>query len=71
MPTRAYVYTYKCDPQGVKGAKERGYEKFVRIYGDMVQKGQLTQKAVGLHVLGNSIPQLANNYVEVLSCEDF
>ena len=58
---------YTCDPQGLKGASERSYEKLVRIYGDMVQNGQLAQMADGLHVLGDSINQLADNYIEVLS----
>ena len=58
---------YTCDPQGLKGASERGYEKLVRIFGDMVQDSKLAQMADGLHVLGNSIPELANNYVEVLN----
>ena len=58
---------YTCDPQGLKGASERSYEKLVRIFGDMVQNGQLAQMADGLHVLGDSIAQLATNYVEVLS----
>ena len=28
---------YTCDPQGLKGASERGYEKLVTIFGDMIQ----------------------------------
>ena len=57
---------YTCDAQGCKGASERGYEKLVRIYGDMVQAGQLAQMADGLHVLGNSVQDLALNYIETL-----
>ena len=57
---------YTCDPQGLKGASERGYEKLLRIFGDLVQNGQLAQMADGLHVLGNSVHALAENYIEVL-----
>ena len=57
---------YTCDPQGLKGASERCYEKLVRIYGDMVQHGQLAQMADGLHVLGDTVLELAKNYTEVL-----
>ena len=57
---------YTCDPQGLKGASERSYEKLVRIYGDMVQDGKLAQMADGLHILGNTINQTAQNYTEVL-----
>ena len=61
---------YTCDPQGLKGASERSYEKLVRIYGDMVQNSQLAQMADGLHVLGNTIDELAANYSEVLTRAD-
>ena len=61
---------YTCDPQGLKGASESSYEKLLRIYGDMVQAGQLAQMADGLHVLGDSIEELASNYKEVLSRAD-
>ena len=57
---------YTCDPQGLKGASERSYEKLLRIYGDLIQTGQLAQMADGFHVLGDSIPELATNYEEVL-----
>ena len=57
---------YTVDPQGLKGASERCYEKLARIYGDMVQSGQLAQMADGLHPLGDSIPELIKNYTEVL-----
>ena len=58
---------YTCDPQGLKGASERSYEKLARIFGDLVQARRLAQMADGLHVLGNSIQELAENYVEVLN----
>ena len=58
---------YTCDPQGLKGASERSYEKLARIYGDLVQPGKLAQMADGLHVLGDNITSLAANYVEVLN----
>ena len=61
------VRTYTCDPQGLKGASERSYEKLARIFGDLVQQGKLAQMADGLHVLGNSIQELATNYTEVLN----
>ena len=49
------VRVYTCDPQGCKGASERGYEKLVRIYGDMIQDEKLAQMADGLHVLGKTV----------------
>ena len=58
---------YTCDPQVLKGASERSYEKLLRIFGDMVQEGRLAQMADGLHVLGDSVQDLAKNYVEVLN----
>ena len=61
---------YTVDPQGLKGASERSYEKLLRIFGDMIQQGQLAQMADGLHVLGDSIDQLVHNYEEVLSRSD-
>ena len=61
---------YTCDPQGLKGASERSYEKLVRIFGDMIQERKLAQMADGIHVLGNSIAQLAENYIEVLRRAD-
>ena len=53
---------YTVDPQGLKGASERSYEKLLRIFGDMIQQEQLAQMADGLHVLGDSIDQLVHNY---------
>ena len=58
---------YTCDPQGLKGASERSYEKLARIFGDMVQDRKLAQMADGLHVLGETVLELADNYKEVLS----
>ena len=60
------IRVYTCDPQGLKGASERSYEKLLRIYGDLIQSHRLAQMADGLHVLGDSIPELAANYEEVL-----
>ena len=62
---------YTCDPQGLKGASERSYEKLVRIYGDMIQDDKLAQMADGIHVLGDSIQQLALNYIEVLNRAEY
>ena len=61
---------YTCDPQGLKGASERSYEKLLRIYGDMIQDDRLAQMADGLHVLGNDIKELVTNYEEVLKRAD-
>ena len=61
---------YTCDPQGLKGASERSYEKLLRIYGDLIQEGKLAQMADGLHALGDSIPELLSNYEEVLRRAD-
>ena len=61
---------YMCDPQGLKGDSERSYEKLVRIFGDMIQAKQLAQMADGIHILGNTVDELAANYVEVLKRAD-
>ena len=58
---------YTCHPQGLKGASERSYETLVRIYGDLIQSGKLAQMADSLHVVGSTIQELAQNYVEVLN----
>ena len=58
---------YTCDPQGLKGASERSYEKLARIFGDLVQERKLAQMADGLHILGDSVTDLASNYAEVLA----
>ena len=57
---------YTCDPQGLKGASERSYEKLLRIFGDLIQTNKLAQMADGLHVLGDSIEDLLVNYEQVL-----
>ena len=57
---------YTVDPQGLKGASERSYDKLLRINGDLIQDGRLAQMADGLHILGDSIDQLYDNYEEVL-----
>ena len=57
---------YTCDPQGLKGASERSYEKLLRIFGDMVQNDQLAQMADGIHVLGKTVDELYENYKQVL-----
>ena len=61
---------YTVDPQGLKGASERSYEKLLRIFGDLIQDGRLAQMADGLHILGDSIDQLYDNYEEVLNRSD-
>ena len=61
---------YTCDPQGLKGASERSYEKLLRIFGDMIQNKRLAQMADGIHVLGNTVEELVKNYKEVLKRAD-
>ena len=61
------VRVYTCDPQGCKGASERGYEKLLRVYGDMIQDDRLAQMADGLHVLGQTVEEVTLNYIEVLN----
>ena len=61
---------YTCDPQGLKGASERSYEKLLKIYGDMIQEDRLAQMADGLHVLGMTVRELTDNYEEVLRRAD-
>ena len=62
---KVYVFL-TVDPQGLKGASEGSYEKLLRIFGDMVQEGRLAQMADGLHVLGNSIHELAKQSLTFL-----
>ena len=61
---------YTVDPQGLKGASERSYEKIARVYGDMHQAGRTTSMADGLHVLGKDVEDLMANYIEVLTRAD-
>ena len=56
---------YTVYPQGLKGASERGYEKLVRIFGDMIQDHKLAPIAYGIHILGDTVYQLTLNYTEV------
>ena len=58
---------YTCNPQGLKGASKRSYEKLALIFGDMVQDRKLAQMTDGLHILGETVLQLADKYKEVLS----
>ena len=41
-------------------------EKLERIFGDMVQASRLATHADGLHVLGDTLEELAENYAEML-----
>ena len=60
------VHVYTASPQGLKNSSEHSYERLGRVYGDMMQRGQLTRMADGLYPLGDSEEELLQNYEETL-----
>ena len=46
---------YTCEPQGLRGASEHGYERLSRVYGDLCQDGKMTRQADGLFVGGQTL----------------
>ena len=56
---------YTCDPQGLKGASERSYEKLLRIYRDMIQQDRRRPACSG-----KTVQELIENYHEVLKRAD-
>ena len=46
---------YTCEPKGLRGASEHGYERLSRVYGDLCQDGKMTRQADGLFVGGQTL----------------
>ena len=57
---------YTVEPQGLRNASEHSYEKLTRIFGDLRQTDKMTCMADGLYVLGDTLEELMENFVEIL-----
>ena len=57
---------YAVSPQGLRNSAEWGSEILARVNGDMLQNKQCTI-ADKVYVLGNTMPQLMENFKEVLT----
>lgn len=60
------VHVYTASPQGLKNSSEQSYNRLARVYGDMMERGELTRMADGLYPLGNDEEELLRNYEETL-----
>ena len=58
---------YAREPQGIRNASEHNSERLSLIYGDMERDKRMTRMADGLYVGGNTLTELSNNLVEVLT----
>ena len=58
---------YVCEPQGLKNASEHAYERLGLVYGDMCAAEKMTRMADGLYVLADTLHDLEDNFIEVLS----
>ena len=57
---------YTVEPQGLRNASEHSYEKLTRIYGDLRQADKMTCMADGLYVVGDTLQDLHETFIEVL-----
>ena len=57
---------YTVCPQGLRNSAEWGSEILARIFGDMVQQKRCTRIADQVYVLGNSVPELIENFKVVM-----
>ena len=57
---------YTVEPQGLKNSSEHAYERIQRVFGDMIQRQQMTSMADGLYVLAQSQEELLENFEEVM-----
>ena len=57
---------YTVEPQGLRNASEHSYEKLARIYGDLRQAEKMTCMADGLYVVGDTLQDLHESFMEVL-----
>ena len=57
---------YTVEPQGLRNASEHSYEKLTRIYGDLRQADKMTCMADGLYVVGDTLQDLHETFMEVL-----
>ena len=58
---------YTVEPQGLRNASEHSYEKLARIYGDLRQKDKMTHMADGLYAVGDTLQELEENFLEILT----
>ena len=57
---------YTVEPQGLRNASEHSYEKLTRIYGDLRQADKMTCMADGLYLVGDTLQDLHETFMEVL-----
>ena len=57
---------YTVEPQGLRNASEHSYEKLTRIYGDLRQADKMTCMADGLYVVGDTLQELHDTFIEIL-----
>ena len=57
---------YAAEPQGLRNASEHGYERLARIFGDLCGTEKMTRMADGLYILADTLPELQQNFKEVL-----
>ena len=60
------LFVYVCEPQGLRNVSENAYNRLGMIFGDMVRNDRMTRHADGLHVLGDTVEELFDNFSEVL-----
>ena len=57
---------YTVEPQRLRNASEHSYEKLTRIYGDLRQADRMTCMADGLYVVGDTLQDLHETFIEIL-----
>ena len=58
---------YTCEPQGLRNASEHSYERLGLVYGDLCGEEKMTRMADGLYILADTLEELEENFIEVLS----
>ena len=58
---------YTVEPQGIRNASEHGQERLSRIFGDLVEHGQVALIADALYILADTEELLLQNFITVLS----
>lgn len=58
---------YAREPQGIRNASEHNSERLSVIFGDLEQQKKMTRMADGLYIGGETLEELSENLIEVLS----
>ena len=59
---------YAVEPQGLRNPSEHGYERLVRIFGDMCADERMTRMADGLYILGDTAQELDDTILHTSMC---